>query len=263
MNKKILTIVIILAFTATAVFLSVREVRKQEKEQRISQEIVQKERKVEEKNDKELEELELEEIDTSNWKTYRNEEYGFEVKYPEGWEIVGDEKPSDKAKEQGFIRTFFLLQKERICLMSNNMHIDYDTNGIIKISIYNIDKRKNKLDKECNLEIIDYLKFNNTIEPLKACRYYRQLDMCGHNYFIVNNRHDDSLLYQLAIEIKNDNIDKSFSDKIGHKTGVFPKLTNEEIKKVSDIFSEIDKQTILGREMIESFKFIDNKKSVF
>jgi len=28
-----------------------------------------------------------EEIDTSNWKTYRNEEYGFEFKYPEGWTI--------------------------------------------------------------------------------------------------------------------------------------------------------------------------------
>lgn len=25
-------------------------------------------------------------IDTTNWKTYRNKEYGFEVKYPEEWE---------------------------------------------------------------------------------------------------------------------------------------------------------------------------------
>lgn len=26
-------------------------------------------------------------IDTSNWKTYRNDEYGFEFKYPEEWEV--------------------------------------------------------------------------------------------------------------------------------------------------------------------------------
>jgi len=26
-------------------------------------------------------------IDTSNWKTYRNEEYGFEVRYPTNWEV--------------------------------------------------------------------------------------------------------------------------------------------------------------------------------
>jgi len=27
------------------------------------------------------------EIDTSNWKVYRNEEYGFEIKYPEEWRV--------------------------------------------------------------------------------------------------------------------------------------------------------------------------------
>jgi len=30
----------------------------------------------------------IEPIDTSDWQTYRNQEFGFEVKYPEGWDIV-------------------------------------------------------------------------------------------------------------------------------------------------------------------------------
>lgn len=33
-------------------------------------------------------------IDTSNWKTYRNEKYGFEVRYPSGWEVLNNH-PND------------------------------------------------------------------------------------------------------------------------------------------------------------------------
>ena len=32
--------------------------------------------------------LELPEVDASDWETYRNEEYGFEVKYPRDWKII-------------------------------------------------------------------------------------------------------------------------------------------------------------------------------
>lgn len=40
---------------------------------------------IKEKSEASAEKLEITEIDTSNWKTYRNEEYGFEIRYPEDW----------------------------------------------------------------------------------------------------------------------------------------------------------------------------------
>ncbi|NUM25758.1 MAG: hypothetical protein HUU49_04025 [Candidatus Buchananbacteria bacterium] len=73
-----------------------------------------------------------EEIDTSDWKTYRNEEYGFEFKYPENWKI-------------------FLLDDNRISLAPNNKEVGIPDKfgfkyfGDIFITIY---KNENLLDLE-------------------------------------------------------------------------------------------------------------------
>lgn len=47
------------------------------------------------KNQEQLSEIPSIDIDTSQWKTYRNEGYGFEVKYPNGW--MAAEKSGDNA----------------------------------------------------------------------------------------------------------------------------------------------------------------------
>lgn len=45
-----------------------------------------------EKNKQEQEMSEASTIDTSDWLTYRNEEYGFSFRYPSGWEVREGEK---------------------------------------------------------------------------------------------------------------------------------------------------------------------------
>lgn len=46
-------------------------------------------------------------VDTSDWKTYRNEEYGFEVKIPENWEM------RDIYTEKGVAVYFSFSEKEK------------------------------------------------------------------------------------------------------------------------------------------------------
>ena len=43
-------------------------------------------------------ETENSEIDTSNWKTYRNEEFGFEVRYPEEWGVISNQKSNNELR---------------------------------------------------------------------------------------------------------------------------------------------------------------------
>ncbi len=104
MNKKIIiTISTILGLTViVGCFLIFQKTRNQgmiNNQQKQKVEVVEnneneskqktenQEKKDNQNNQEKVEELKIEDIDTSNWKTYRNEEYGFSFKYPEGWVI--------------------------------------------------------------------------------------------------------------------------------------------------------------------------------
>ena len=57
----------------------------------------------------------IEENKTTDWQTYRNEEYGYEIKYPVDWEYREKEYPQETKEITGLITTTGLTPKNKVC----------------------------------------------------------------------------------------------------------------------------------------------------
>ncbi|MBU0466463.1 MAG: hypothetical protein KKF39_02175, partial [Nanoarchaeota archaeon] len=74
--------------------------------------------------------------ETANWKVYRNEEYGFEVKYPEDWFIADGKFEKAWASELNSFQLIFARSKEDIEIAFHEGKLTPLTHGWYELNVY-------------------------------------------------------------------------------------------------------------------------------
>lgn len=102
---------------------------------------------------------------SKDWKTYRNEKYGFEVKYPTGWTV----EVADNTNDGGLIIAgFYFSYPHTIQLPNGGSAIDQSAWGI---QIFNKNNVTNDRGTKFEYEDKAYVIFNEGLQPELFARF--------------------------------------------------------------------------------------------
>jgi uncharacterized protein YxeA len=139
------------------------------------------------------------EIDTSNWQTYRNEEYGFEVRYPEGC-IIRELQAAHMRYPKGKVIVCSMLNNTKTNNESISTDIHIEDQGIITIG--------NDLSDSIALEFTPINNFaelqrsndffQGNFEIINGIEFLKIIDEKTHGgesiYYIAQNKYNNKFI---------------------------------------------------------------------